>query len=269
MTKYLWMNAKSLLTNPYLIFWSIFFIEFWVILWAYVLVGSIPRTEESVRSYTALIFGNMVMLSFSGAAISIAESLLHSSRSVRFVTKFTKLSPTKFLSENLLSSIIVFLIIAFIMFISVVLAINARFGMFLLPKQIFGFAFSIVLGVLFMYLLSLFLNLFIVSIRAPKSAYFIAFLPLMLGFLSYSAIWIDFGNAVYASPFNIITSLTYYYFSGIVPPTGNYFVAGGQMLVDVSFAIICMLIWIIVFVALDIFLLRKMRGVGIEEIRVV
>lgn len=269
MTKYLWMNAKSLLLNPYLIFWSIFFIEFWVIMWTYVFGGQIPRTESAIRDYTALTFGNMLMLSLSGAAISIAASLLHSSRSVRFVTKFTKLSPSRFLAENLLSSLVVFLVVAVIMFVSVLLAFNAKFGMLLLPKQVFGLSYSIVISVLFMYVLSLFLNLFIVNLKASKSASFITFLPLMLAFISYSALWIDFGNAVYVSPFNLITSLTYFYFSGTVPPTGNFFMPGQKTFVDITLAAVSLIAWLVIFVALDLFLLRKMRGVGIEEIRVV
>ena len=36
MTKYLKMNAKSLLTNPYILFWSILYIEFWVFMYAYI-----------------------------------------------------------------------------------------------------------------------------------------------------------------------------------------------------------------------------------------
>jgi hypothetical protein len=43
------MNVKSLLTNPYLIFWSILFIEFWVFMWVFVFGGDfalIPGDAE-------------------------------------------------------------------------------------------------------------------------------------------------------------------------------------------------------------------------------
>jgi len=112
MTKYLKMNAKSLLTNPYILFWSILFIEFWVFMYAYIFGNYIPQVEEAVRNYTATSYGNLLMLSLSGAAVTIGSSLLYSSRSIRFVTKYTKLSPSSFLFENLVSSILALLAMA-------------------------------------------------------------------------------------------------------------------------------------------------------------
>jgi len=267
MTKYLAMNTKSLLTNPYLIFWSILFIEFWVFMWAYVFGSQLPTAEEAVRTYTATAYGNLLMLSLSGAAITIASSLLYSSRSVRYVTKYTRLSPSRFLFENLLSSLAVLLTISGIMFISVVLVFFSKFGMFVLPIDAVGLLFSVILGTLFIYALALFLNLFIVILKAPRSASFISFLPLLLAFTSYSALWIDFGSAVYFSPFNGITSVCYYYFSGESPPTGNFFTPGDKTLVNVGLAISSLVAWVGFLLILDVVLLKKMRGVGVEEIR--
>ena len=49
MTRYFSMRVKSLLTNPYLLFWSIAFIEFWVLMWFFVFGKWIPSMEEAVR----------------------------------------------------------------------------------------------------------------------------------------------------------------------------------------------------------------------------
>jgi hypothetical protein len=270
-TKYLEMNAKSLLTNPSLIIWSILFIEFWVFMWAFVFGGSsgIPPAEEAVRAYTALGYGNLLMLSLSGACATIANALLYSSRSVRFVTKYTKLSPARFLIENLLSSLVVLLTISGIMFISVFLMFSSKFGMFPLPANPGGLVFSTFIGTLFIYALSLFLNMIIIVLRVPKSASFlISFLSLILGFTAYMALWVDFGVASYIIPFNCIVSVCYYFFTGQSPLTGNYFTQHTGNLVDVNLALVSLLVWAMILIILDVVLLKKMRGIGVEEMRI-
>jgi len=267
LTKYLGMNAKSLLTNPYILFWSILFIEFWVLMWAYIFGNYIPQAEEPIRIYTATAYGNLLMLSLSGASVTIASSLLYSSKSIRYVTKYTKLSPSRFLLENLISSLIALLAISAVMFISVIGVFFARFGLVVMPIDVAGLSFSIFLGTLFIYAMALFLNFSVIILRAPKSASFISFLPLILAFTAYASLWIDFGNVTYFSPFNCIVSICYYYFSGQAPPTGNFLIQDGQTLVNGSITISSLIAWSIILMMLNVVLLRKMRGVGVEEIR--
>lgn len=267
MTRYLQMNAKSLLTNPYILFWSILFIEFWVLMWAYIFGNYIPQVEEAVRIYTATAYGNLLMLSLSGASVTIASSLLYSSKSIRYVTKYTKLSPSRFLLENLASSLIALLAISAVMFISVTGVFFARFGLVIMPVDTIGLSFSIFLSTLFIYALSLFLDFLIVILRAPKSASFISFLPLILAFTAYASLWVDIKNAVYFSPFNCIVSVCYYYFSGQIPPTGNFLIQGEKILVNVGLAMASLVAWSLLLMILDVILLKKMRGVGVEEIR--
>jgi hypothetical protein len=90
---------------------------------------------------------------------------------------------------------------------------------------------------------------------------------LILAFTAYASLWIDFGNVTYFSPFNCIVSVCYYYFSGHVPPTGNFLVQGGQSLVNVGLAIVSLVAWSVTLMVLNVVFLRKMRGVGVEEIR--
>jgi hypothetical protein len=267
LTRYLSMNVKSLMTNPYILFWSILFIEFWVIMWAYIFGNYIPQTEEAVRIYTATAYGNLLMLSLSGASVTIASSLLYSSKSIRYVTKYTKLSPSRFLLENLTSSLIALLAISAVMFISVTGVFFAKFGLVVMPVNAAGLFFSIFLGTLFVYALALFLNLSVIILRAPKSASFISFLPLILAFTAYASLWVDFGNITYFSPFNCIVSVCYYYFSGKAPPTGNFLLQGEPTLVNVGLTIASLVAWSVILMMLNVVLLRKMRGVGIEEIR--
>nr|MDO8098578.1 hypothetical protein [Candidatus Njordarchaeota archaeon] len=268
MTKYLGMNAKNLLTNPYLIFWSVLFMEFWVVLWAFAFTVSLPPIEEVLRTSVATAWGSLAVYSLSAAASSIAMTLLYSSKSVRYVTKYTKLSPSRFLLENLLSSLTVLATIYVIMFLSVVLAFYGKHGMILLPVDPVGLLFSAFLGILFLYALSLFLNLIIVVLRAPRSASFISFLPLMLGTLSYVGLWIDYGIIAYISPFNCLMSLGYYYYSGRSAPTGNFLMPGTGALMDMPLVMLSLITWVVFLLAFDVVLLRKMRGVGVEDIRV-
>jgi hypothetical protein len=261
------MNAKSLLTNPYILFWSILFIEFWVIMYAYIFGNYIPQVEDAVRVYTATAYGNLLMLSLSGAAVTIASSLLYSSRSIRFITKYTKLSPSGFLMENLLSSIVALLAISVVMFVSVTGVFYVRFGFVMMPLNPLGLVFGVLLSTLFIYALALFLNFAVIMLRAPRSASFISFLPLILAFTAYAALWVDFGNITYFSPFNCIVSVCYYFFSGQPPPTGNFLAQTGQNLVNMTLATGSLLTWSVVLMVLNLVLLRKMRGVGVEEIR--
>ncbi|MEM3566553.1 MAG: hypothetical protein QXK47_00675 [Candidatus Bathyarchaeia archaeon] len=271
MTKYLWMNTKSLLTNPYLIFWSILFIEFWVFMWAYVFGNYVPQMEEAVRLYTAAAFGNLLMLSLSSASIGISSTLLYGSKSIRYVTKYTRLSPTRFLIENFASALIVLLAISAIMFLSIVGVFHIKFGLTLLPANLAGLLSSIFLGTVFIYTEAFFLHSVVIVLRSPKSAQFIFFLPLIFSFIAYAALWIDFGNIAYISPFNCIVSTCYYYFSGKAPPTGKFFIdmQDGRVFVDVNMALASLITWSIILTVLDIFLLRKMKGVSIEELRTV
>jgi hypothetical protein len=261
------MNAKSLLTNPYILFWSILFIEFWVVMWAYIFGNYIPQVEEALRIYTATAYGNLLMLSLSGASVTIASSLLYSSKSIRYVTKYTKLSPIRFLLENLASSLIALLAISAVMFVSVTGVFYARFGLVLMPIDSVGLSASVFLGTLFIYALALFLNLLVIVLRAPKSGSFISFLPLVLAFTAYASLWVDFGNVTYLSPFNCIVSICYYCFSGQAPPTGNFLVQGGQSIVNVTLAAGSLVSWSIILMVINVVLLKKMRGVGVEEIR--
>jgi hypothetical protein len=236
-------------------------------MYAYIFGNYIPQVEDAVRVYTATAYGNLLMLSLSGAAVTIASSLLYSSRSIRFITKYTKLSPSGFLMENLLSSIVALLAISVVMFVSVTGVFYVRFGFVMMPLNPLGLVFGVLLSTLFIYALALFLNFAVIMLRAPRSASFISFLPLILAFTAYAALWVDFGNITYFSPFNCIVSVCYYFFSGQPPPTGNFLAPAGQNLVNMTLATGSLLTWSVVLMVLNLVLLRKMRGVGVEEIR--
>lgn len=269
MTKYFTMNLRSLITRPELIFWSIAFVEFWVLMWAYVFGAHVPAKEEAVRCYASAAYGGLMIISLSAAATSIAYVLIHSSKSIRFVTKYTRLSPSRLLVESAASSILALLMVAAVMFASMAAVFSHKFEALVLPEKPLGLVAVTLLSAVFLYAFSAFLSFLIVVLRAPRSASFVAFVPLMLGFLAYASIWVDFKAFAYVSPFNCISALAYYCYSGRRPVTGALFMPNGGGPMDVALTAASLTAWTIALLTLDAILLRKMRGVGIEEIRLV
>ena len=269
MTKYFSLNLKLLLTNPSLIFWAIIFVEYWVFMWVFVFSGGLPPIEEAVKNYVSLAYGSLVMISLSAVATAICDELIYSSKSIKFVTKYTKLSPVKFLVENFASCFIVLLITSAVMFASVVGLFCYKFGILVLPENALGLIAISLLSAIFLYALSAFLSLLLVVLRAPKSASFLSFVPLILSFLAYGSLWTDFKNLAYTSPYNCITALCYHFFSGRQPVTGAFLMSNGENLMSVPLSAVSLIAWTLALLILVVVLLRKMKGVGIEEIRLV
>jgi len=269
LTKYFSLNLKLLLTNPSLIFWAIIFVEYWVFMWVFVFSGGLPPIEEAVKNYVSLAYGSLVMISLSAVATAICDELIYSSKSIKFVTKYTKLSPVKFLVENFASCFIVLLITSAVMFASVVGLFCYKFGMLVLPENALGLVAISLLSAIFLYALSAFLSLLLVVLRAPKSASFLSFIPLILSFLAYGSLWTDFKNLAYTSPYNCITALCYHFFSGRQPVTGAFLMSNGENLMSVPLSAVSLIAWTLALLILVVVLLRKMKGVGIEEIRLV
>jgi len=267
MSKYLWMNLKNMIKNPHLIFWSIFFIEFWVFMWAYVFGSQLPPIAEVIQRFTAAAYGNLLMISISSVAITLVQSILYASKSIRFVTKYTSLSSTRFFIENLASSALTLLIVSGIIFTSTLGIFSLRFGIPIIVENPLGLASITFLGMILIYSLSVMLGLLIIALRIPRFANFLSSLPLIFAFITYANLWVDFKLAVYISPFNSLVSLIYYYFCGDIPPTGNYFMSGQKVLVDLNLALIVVIGYILAFSMLSVALLRRTRGVSIEEIR--
>ncbi len=270
-TRYFSMRVKSLLTNPYLLFWSIAFIEFWVLMWFFVFGKWIPSMEEAVRVYVAEAFGFLGVLSLSAVAVSLTYTSFFSSRSARFVTKFTRLSPRLYVLEEFASSIVAILVPIAVIFVSILLASYAKFGIAPAPKQpLFIFADLLLAGVM-MYLWAVVLSYVAIVARAPKTAHFLAYVPLILGFVAYSAMWVDFGVGTYISPFNAISLLTIAHYTGIVPPTGNLVMWRGFTVenpANPALMVASLLVWLAVLTAVSLILVRKAKGVPVEELRI-
>lgn len=269
MTKYFNLYLKALITNPHLIFWAIIFVEYWVLMWAYVFGANVPTYEEAVKNYVSAACGSLTLISLSSAATGIAETLIHSSKSIKFVTKYTRLSPPRFLVENMAASLAVLLIVSAIMFSSIIGVFCHKFEMMVLPVNPFGLIATTLLSAIFLYALSAFLSLLVVVLKAPKSASFVQFLPLIFSFLAYASLWVDLKIFAYISPFNCISALVYHYFSGEQPIMGGLLMPGEKEQMNITLTACSLITWTFTMLILVVILLRKMRGIGIEEIRLV
>ena len=116
---------------------------------------------------------------------------------IKFVTKYTKLSPSRFLAENFASCFIALLFVSAVLFISLVGLSCYKSGILVLPENALGLVVISLLSAIFLYAFSAFLSLLLVVLRAPKSASFLSFIPLIMSFLAYGSLWTDFKILAY------------------------------------------------------------------------
>lgn len=249
-----------------MLFWSVLFVEFWVFMWAFVFARKVPA--EGLREYVATAYGSLLVLSLASAGVGIANNNLYASKAIRFVTKFTRLSPWRFLIENFLSSLTVFLIIVAILFSSILVAFAWKGGVWVLPENASGFTLLSVLGAAQVYLIAVFFVYLAVAFRMPRAIFFVNFLPLILGFVAYGSLWIDYGTLNYFLPFNPISFLFFSTISGKQPsaPMIPGFAEVPSQL-DVNLLLLSLLMYIAVLSLLDLYLFRRVRGVIAEELR--
>ncbi len=275
MSLYLKLKIKNYLTEPEILGWSIAFIEFWVFMWVFVFSPGGEAGSEwevfLVKTNTSLAYSFLGLLSLSSVAIGLTYGFVHSSRSVRFITKFTKLSPTRFLIEDFLASMIVMLIIVSIIMFSVIGLAYMKWHVIAIPENPIAVYIDLLLGSIALYWLAYVLALTLVILRRTKALTMTSFIPLIIGFIAYSELWVDLGNITYILPLTTLPALLTFHSTGAIPPTGAYlrWLVGSEPvpLINLRLAAISVFVWIAIFMLLAIWLVRKSRGVIIEEIR--
>ena len=275
MALYLKLKIKDLLTNAELLGWGVGFIEFWVFMWLFVFT---PEFEAEGVWRTYLINTNMAvaysflgLLSMASVAIGLAYSIFYASRAARYMTKFTRIRPAAFLAEDFAASLTVILIIVAVIVFSVIGGTYAKWGVTPSVENPAGVFADLLLGGVALYWLSYMLALTIIVTRRTRALTMAGFIPLILAFVAYAQLWVDFGSLVYLVPLSTLPALTIYHSTGAIPPTGAYlkWLMGVEMLqaVNLRVAAASLFAWIAVFAAASLALLRKSRGVPIEELR--
>ncbi len=274
MTLYLKLKIKDLLTSPELLGWGIGFIEFWVIMWIFVF-SQIP-TETLwnlyiIKTNIAMAYSFLGLLSMSSVATGLTYSLLYVSRAARYITKFTKISPLRFIIEDFVGSLVAILIFALIIFVSVIGFSYMKWKVLALPENPFGVIVDLVIAGVALYWFAYVISLAVIVARRTRALTMTSYIPLIVGFIAYSQLWIDLGNLVYVIPMCSLPALLTYHGTGVYPPTGNYFVwlSSSDMVpaINLRLAALSVFMWIIIFVILSLVLMRKSKGIPIEEIR--
>ena len=274
MTLYLRLKLKELLTNPELLGWGVGFVEFWVFMWFFVFSAG-TRVETAWEAYVAKIslslsYSFLSLISMASIAISLAYSVLYTSRSARYLTKFTRASPALLMLEEFLASLAVVIVFVAVIALSAAGCAYLKWRVTPSLSNPAGVLVDLILGGTALYWFSYTVALAIIVSRRTRAISMASFLPLILAFVAYSQLWVDFGKLVYLVPFSTLPALLVYHSTGIIPPTGSYlrWLAGRTApSINLRLAAISLFAWILAFAATSLVLLRKSRGVPIEEIR--
>jgi len=274
MTLYLRFKIKEMLTNPELLGWGIGFIEFWVLMWIFVfsqVSGETPWKIYVMKTNITMAYSFLGLLSMSSVAIGLSYSLFHASRAARYITKFTRIGVLRFIVEDFLGSLVAILIFALTIFLSVIGLSYVKWGILALPENPLGVMADLVIAGIALYWLAYMIALAVIVSRRTRALTMTSYMPLIVGFIAYSQLWIDLGNLVYVIPLCSLPALLTYHGIGAFPPTGAYFawLTGDKPLpaINLRLAAISVFTWTIIFITLSLILLRKSRGVPVGEIR--
>ena len=228
MTKYLLYKARSITLHPGTVFWSVFFVLFWAIMWVYVFgtsvakYSSMPWYREAVSAYFATAFGSLGIIAMGSAGIGLTQSLFTSIAAIRFLTRFSRLSPWRFIVEDLAASLLSLLVVALVEVVAVILLVWQRYSVLIELKHPYALLGLLVLLGLFFYELSLVSGYaaLMVTSRHMRSA--LTGLSLIVSFVPYALLFTGSGNlAGYVFPPIGLQALIIGAVSGKTPPATN------------------------------------------------
>lgn len=283
MTKYLKYKVRAVVLHPAILTWSIGFVLFWVVMWVFVFGKGIleykgkPWYAEAVGSYVGLAYGSLGLIALGSVATGLTDGMQHASVSIRYVTKYTRLGPRRFVLEDTLASLVSLVLVALVIILATVSLAWARYGVLVIPERPLWLALDLILAGLMLYELSLLLGYLVVWVGRPKLRGFITMIPLLLSFISYATLFTDLGNAIaYLFPFNSFLALAVYHSTALEPPgsgflwwiTSYYIQPGSYEAVDIPLLYASLILWILALAALLVLVVRRARGIPVEAARV-
>lgn len=269
-TKLTKMILKTYLKSPTFIFWTILFIQFWIAMAIYVYYGgdiNVPR-EFKLR-YIATVYGYLLIVSL-GAAGSGTFDLIHkASFSIRFVTKFGRVNERRFLTEHFVAHLMVFLVLCAAFNVLLIGTAYAKFNDIFYPKKPLELIMDLIISSSILYMFSFNLAYLGVLLKGHAARMIAHYSPLLLGFLAYGSLWIDYKYAFYFIPQLVIAGLLYARYSGDKPYTGNILenAPKGTGHADIGLAYLSLVSWIIILFVCGVILLRRTHGARLEEIK--
>ena len=201
MTRYLRLKIKAVTLHPAVITWAIFFVLFWVVMWVYVFGSSIlkyrgePWYPEVVSAYVATMFGGLGIISMGSVAVGLTGNIVVSAAAIKYLTRFSRLTPRRLLLEDMAASIASLLIVVLVIIAASILLSWQRYGVLVSPQHPAALAALLVLLGLFFYTLSLSIGYMVLAAGSPKTMRSIAgMLPLVLSFIPYTLLFTSYGN---------------------------------------------------------------------------
>jgi hypothetical protein len=264
---------RRIVTNPYVLFWGVAFISFFVVIGAFVISRDLPNLEWVKQIYTAAWFGVSVLLSFGAAAVSTTIMISYQTGGLPHLFRFSRLTPAYFLGSLLLGSVLSTLIIGTYMLILVTLLFSYSLKTWIAPIDIPLTYLTLALAGVFFSSLSLILGGLTARFNR-KTSQFVNFIPLILSYLfGYAYLYMDLGKSVYLTPFNAVELLGISAFTGKEAPLSyaSLYLYGGSSTaphfptVSNSLLILNLCLWSLVLCSASAFLLRRLYLNPVEE----
>ena len=283
MTKYLKYKVKRLITTPELIGWAILFVEFWIFMWFYVFgkdilnLKGMPYYEDAVQTYVSIAYSSLSLITLGSVANAITGDVFASSMSVRYVTKFGRISPKRLFLEDFISSTVALVIFTLIIILSAIGVGYVRYQVLVIPKNFFGLFLSLLAFGAFMYILSLNLGYLAIILKRPKLTRLFSMLPLTLAFISYGSIFTELSAVFpYIFPLNALSGFVIYFSLGKVPPGSGYIIwistsfssSKPMEVMSLKLALFSTVAWMLMLAITAILMIRKSRGISIEDLRI-
>jgi len=232
--------------------------------------------RKLVHSYTGGWYGVAALFTLAFVAVELVHVTCHSVISLRFLSKYSKASAPKFFAGLVLASLTAAIAATCLLVASTVVFYSHKFynlEELILPQNPLGILAVTLAGGLFVYFLSMTLALLVVLLRRPRALTAVSFVPAVLAFmLGYTANYAG-GTEMQIQPFSLIVKLGDYYYSGVpldlTRPNVQVWMAWlrGEPIDAMEPLLVWLMVacWIVLFALLSLLLLRKQRGVNVEE----
>jgi hypothetical protein len=299
---------RNILSDWYFWFWAVAFMALWLFMGAYVYGARITIEEfskqfpegtpgtiineawnKAILHYTAGWYGSIALFSMSSVTIGLVYYIYYSTIPIRYLTKYSKATTTKFYTGFTLAAITGVVVCTIVLLVTTILLYSYRFygaefkdyhGLpvpvfknLVLPENPVGVLATTIVGGVLMYFIGATVALLVIVLKKPKTLGLAGFIPHVLSFGLGMAGLIATGGVVHFSPYNTILLLNYHYYANATlvldePVTMMWRseLEGAGQVLEPSTLWLALLGWILLFATASVVLFEKQRGVSVEQI---
>jgi len=271
MKRLLKYTTIRVLRNPNVISWGILFTLFWGVIGAYLMAPSFAKQippqflKIAYQGYVGAWYADLVILSLASIATSITFVLLYQSGTLPYLIRYSKLKVSGYLTSIYLGTLAAAFIIELIMTAIVTLMFsNNGLGIQVQPLNVYFLVPLLIIGCVFFTSFSTFLALITVKLNLVRLNRAIAFLPLILGFLTFALFtYSTVSNSIlyYTSPFSSLILLLYYAY------TNSLTLGLTEFSVDVNYLLLSLILWIVALSYINLLLSKRIYFISVEEER--